>query len=199
VNESDGLSGSPGALPFRLIYSENYDLNLGDHVFPSKKYRWLHDRLIRSHFAAPEDFVEPSPATDEDLRLVHDTDWVDKLRSGTLTYHDILRLEIPYSREMVAAFCLAAGGTILAARLAMEAGVGFKAWDSTSAADSTMRFPGMARGFARSTISRCRSGGCSVTDSFAAPWWWIATCTMATAPRLFSPVTSRCSRFPFTS
>jgi len=30
-------------LPFRLVYSERYDLNLEDHVFPSKKYRWLHD------------------------------------------------------------------------------------------------------------------------------------------------------------
>ncbi len=34
--------------------------NLGDHVFPSKKYRWLHDRLLRTRFAAAEDFVEPA-------------------------------------------------------------------------------------------------------------------------------------------
>ena len=112
-------------LPFRLVYSEWYDLHLGEHVFPSKKYRWLHDRLLRTRFAAAGDFVEPEPATDDDVRLVHDADWVARLRSGTLTYHDILRLEIPYSRPMVEAFWLAAGGTILTARLAMEAGLGF--------------------------------------------------------------------------
>jgi acetoin utilization deacetylase AcuC-like enzyme len=112
-------------LPFRLVYSERYDLNLGAHVFPSKKFRWLHDRLIRTRFAVPEDFIEPEPAADEDILLVHDAEWVAKLRHGTLSYQDILRLEIPYSRQMVEAFWLAAGGSILAAKLALETGLGF--------------------------------------------------------------------------
>jgi acetoin utilization deacetylase AcuC-like enzyme len=119
------VSGGQARLPFRLVYSEGYDLQLGEHVFPSKKYRWLHDRLLRTRFAAPDDFVEPEPASYEDLLLVHDPDWVAKLRSGTLSYQDILRLEIPYSRAMVDAFRLAAGGSILAARLALESGLGF--------------------------------------------------------------------------
>ena len=112
-------------LPFRLVYSNRYDLNLGDHVFPSRKYRWLHDRLIETGFASHEDFVEPQAAVDDDVLLVHDAGWVAKLRTGTLTYQDLLRLEIPYSRQMVEAFWLAAGGTILAARLAVQCGVGF--------------------------------------------------------------------------
>ena len=112
-------------LPFRLVYHERYDLNLGRHVFPSQKYRWLHDRLLRTRFAAPEDFVAPEPAIDGDVLLVHGEEWVAKLRSGTLTYHDILRLEIPYSRQMVEAFWLAAGGTILTSRLALESGLAF--------------------------------------------------------------------------
>src|ERR1035438_3062720 len=112
-------------LPFRLVYHEEYDLHLGDHVFPSKKYKWLHDRLIRTRFATPEDFVSPQPASVEDLLLAHDTEWVVKLKSGVLSYQDILRLEIPYSRQMAQAFCLATGGTILAAQLALQSGVGF--------------------------------------------------------------------------
>jgi acetoin utilization deacetylase AcuC-like enzyme len=112
-------------LPYRLVYHERYDLNLGDHVFPSKKFRWLHDRLLRTRFASPEDFIEPEPAADDDVRLVHDPEWVSKLRNGTLSYHDILRLEIPYSRLMVEAFWMAAGGTILAARRALSDGIGF--------------------------------------------------------------------------
>ena len=114
-------------LPFRLVYHDEYDLNLGDHVFPSKKYKWLHDRLIRTRFATPEDFFSPQPASVEDLLLAHDTEWVVKLKSGVLSYQDILRLEIPYSRQMAQAFCLAAGGTILAAQLALQSGVGFNA------------------------------------------------------------------------
>ncbi|HEY2014816.1 MAG TPA: histone deacetylase [Bryobacteraceae bacterium] len=129
-------------LPFRLVYSDRYDLHLGDHVFPSKKYRWLHDRLLRTRFATAEDFVEPEAASDEDILLVHDADWVAKLRTGTLSYQDILRLEIPYSRQMVEAFWLAAGGTILTARLALETGIGFNIGGGFHHA-----FPGHGEGF----------------------------------------------------
>ena len=112
-------------LPFRLVYSERYDLNLGEHVFPSQKYRYMHDRFLRTRFATAEDFVAPEPATDEDMLRVHTPEWVAGLRHGTLSYQDILRLEIPYSKQMVEAFWLAAGGTTLAARQSLSAGVGF--------------------------------------------------------------------------
>ena len=111
-------------LPFRLVYHEGYDLHLGAHVFPSQKYRWTRDRLLLDRFAAPQDFVEPPPATDADLLLVHEPGWVERLRQGTLTYDEMVRLEIPYSRETMEAFWLSAGGSILAARLALEHGIG---------------------------------------------------------------------------
>jgi len=130
------------ALPFTLVYTERYDLHLGDHVFPSKKYKWLHDLLLAVKFAAPEDFVEPQPASDEDILLVHEAQWVDKLRHGTLTYRDILTLEIPYSEAMVEAFWLAAGGTLMAARQALERGVGFNIGGGFHHA-----FPGHGEGF----------------------------------------------------
>ena len=91
-----------------------------DHVFPAQKFRWIHDQLLRDRFAAADDFVRPQPAGDDDILLVHDPGWVTRLKSGTLGFHEILRLEIPYSQKMVQAFWLAAGGTILASRLALE-------------------------------------------------------------------------------
>jgi len=112
-------------LPFRLVYHPHYDLHLGQHVFPSQKYRLLRERLLRTKFAAEEDFVAPDSATDEDILLVHDRAWVDKLRDGTLSYQEILRLEIPYSQKTVEAIWTATGGTILAARLALESGLAF--------------------------------------------------------------------------
>jgi acetoin utilization deacetylase AcuC-like enzyme len=129
-------------LPYKLVFHERYDLNIGEHVFPAKKYQWLRDRLIRTRFAEPEDFVAPEPAEDADLLLAHDAEWVAKLRSGTLSYQDILRLEIPYSRQMVEAFWLAAGGTMLAARLALCDGVGFNIGGGFHHA-----FPGHGEGF----------------------------------------------------
>jgi acetoin utilization deacetylase AcuC-like enzyme len=112
-------------LPFRLVYHPHYDLHLGQHVFPSQKYRLLRERLLRTKFAVEEDFVAPQPATDADILLVHDPAWVAKLRHGTLTYQEILRLEIPYSQKTIEAVWTATGGTILAVRLALQSGLGF--------------------------------------------------------------------------
>jgi acetoin utilization deacetylase AcuC-like enzyme len=112
-------------LPYKLVYAGGYDLDLGEHVFPSVKYRLIHDQLIRERIADAEDFVEPDPATDEDVMLVHSPGWVDRLKHGTLTMQEIVRLEIPYSRRMVEAFWLAAGGSILAARFALRDRIGF--------------------------------------------------------------------------
>jgi acetoin utilization deacetylase AcuC-like enzyme len=129
-------------LPFHLIYHDGYDLNLGDHVFPSQKYRMIRERLEREGFAAPEDFLMPEPATEEQLLLVHDPVWVAKLRDGRLSYEDIIRLEIPYSRKMVEAFFLAAGGSILAGRKALQEGVGYNIGGGFHHA-----FPGHGEGF----------------------------------------------------
>jgi acetoin utilization deacetylase AcuC-like enzyme len=112
-------------LPFHLVYHEGYDLNLGSHVFPSQKFRLIRERLLAEGFATPEDFVAPEPAPDEDLLLVHERGWIQRLKTGKLSYEEILQLEIPYSPEMARAFCLAAGGTTLAARLALEQGVAY--------------------------------------------------------------------------
>jgi acetoin utilization deacetylase AcuC-like enzyme len=112
-------------LPFHLVYHEGYDLSLGEHVFPSQKFRMIRQSLIRDRFAAPEDFLEPQPASDEDILLAHDPAYVRKLKTGTLTYQELLRLEIPYSSRTIDAFWLAAGGTILTVRLAAQEGLGF--------------------------------------------------------------------------
>jgi len=112
-------------LPFKLIYHPGYDLNLGAHVFPSQKYRLIHDALLDEGTADPADFVEPETATDDDVLLVHGHGWVERLRSGTLSIQELMTLEIPYSEAMIRAFWLAAGGTILAARNALGGGLGF--------------------------------------------------------------------------
>jgi len=111
-------------LPFKLIYHERYDLNLGAHVFPSQKYRLIADKLTKDAVASREDFLHPEPASDTDILRVHTDDWVNKLKTGTLTLSDVMKLEVPYSPELVSAFWLAAGGTIAAAQSALRDGFG---------------------------------------------------------------------------
>src|ERR1700751_2849789 len=103
-------------LPFKLIYSDSYYLPIGNHVFPAEKYRRVRDRLISTGVADPSDFLEPEPATDQDILLVHKPEYVQKLKTGTLSPREAMEMEIPYSRELADAFWLAAGGSILAAR-----------------------------------------------------------------------------------
>ena len=84
----------------------------------------IRERLLADGFAEPADFLEPEPATHDDLLLVHERGWLARLRDGALTHSELAMLEIPYSKRMVDAFVLAAGGSILAARCALRDGEG---------------------------------------------------------------------------
>lgn len=110
-------------LPFKLIYSDGYFLPIGQHVFPAEKYRRVRNQLIETSAAGPEDFITPQPASDQDILLVHTPGYVEKLKSGTLSASEELELEVPFSPELVRAFWLAAGGSILAAQHALNDGV----------------------------------------------------------------------------
>jgi len=112
-------------LPFKLVYSDDYYLPIGAHVFPAEKYRMIQRRLVESKIAEPSDFITPKPASDEDVLLVHTREYVHKLKTGTLSAMEELQMEVPYSPELVKAFWLAAGGSILAADLALRSGVAF--------------------------------------------------------------------------
>src|SRR5256885_5426803 len=111
-------------LPFKLVYHPNYDLNLGPHVFPSQKFRLIQLMLLRVGIAGPEDCVLPEEATDADLLRVHTPEWIGKVRNGTLTASEIMKLEVPYSPELARACWLAAGGSILAGQMALRDGFG---------------------------------------------------------------------------
>ena len=109
-------------LPFKLVYSDGYYLPIGDHVFPAEKYRLIRERLLAQHIAQAPDFLIPKPASDEDILLVHTPEYVHKLKTGTLSAREELTLEVPYSPELVRAFWLAAGGSMLAAEHALQEG-----------------------------------------------------------------------------
>jgi acetoin utilization deacetylase AcuC-like enzyme len=106
----------------KLFYSDQYDLNLGSHVFPSTKYRLVKERLLHDQIVEAQDFIVPPPPSDDDLALVHHRDYLRKLQTGKLSYLEILRLEIPYSPELVRAVWLCTGGSILAGRFALDEG-----------------------------------------------------------------------------
>ena len=112
-------------LPFKLVYSDDYYLPIGSHIFPAEKYRRIRQRLLETGVAEAEDFVTPQPASDQDILLVHTPQYVQKLKTGTLSAREELEMEIPYSPELVRAFWLAAGGSMLAADHALKDSIAF--------------------------------------------------------------------------
>jgi acetoin utilization deacetylase AcuC-like enzyme len=112
-------------LPFKLVYSDDYYLPIGAHVFPAEKYRRIRGQLLGTGVAEASDFITPEPASDQDVLLVHTPQYVHKLKTGTLSAGEELEMEIPYSPELVRAFWLAAGGSILAAEYALKNRIAF--------------------------------------------------------------------------
>ncbi len=107
------------ALP--IFYSARYHIDIGLHVFPTQKYRLVHDRILARPDAAERfTIIEPEPATWDELALVHTTEYLNKLRDGSVTADDIAQLELPWSQEMVDGFRLMAGGTVQAALAACQ-------------------------------------------------------------------------------
>jgi acetoin utilization deacetylase AcuC-like enzyme len=103
-----------------VVYTKDYHVDIGDHVFPTLKYEHVLQRLLAEGIVEEADVQQPTPASDEDVLRVHTPAYVAKLRSGRLSPQEILLLELPWSHDLVRASFLAAGGSIRAAQLALD-------------------------------------------------------------------------------
>jgi acetoin utilization deacetylase AcuC-like enzyme len=103
-----------------VVWSPRYEVNIGPHVFPTAKYRHVRDRLLSSGTVPPADFCEPEPADDPTLARVHTAEYLRKVRENDFTQPERLKLEVPFSPELADAARLCCGGTVLAARRALE-------------------------------------------------------------------------------
>ena len=106
-----------------VIYSRHYEIDLGAHVWPIAKYRLIAARLVEQGHLQPDAFIEPVPASWDDLALVHTPEYLNKVRHGRLNTDEIRMLELPWIPELVDGFRLMTGGTCLAAALALESGI----------------------------------------------------------------------------
>lgn len=106
-----------------MIWHEAYEVDIGPHVFPTRKYRLVRDRLLDEGTIGPGDLVRPDPAADGDVARVHTADYLRKIRDGAFTAREIMVLEVPYSPALREAMWICAGGTIRTAELALERGI----------------------------------------------------------------------------
>ncbi|MFQ5882275.1 MAG: histone deacetylase [Candidatus Methylomirabilales bacterium] len=108
----------------RFLYSPKYEVDLGDHILPTIKFRLIKERLIELDIAKEGDFEEPPSAKDEDILLVHTPEYINRLKWGALAPEELAVLDLPFSRELVEAAWIGVEGTIRAARYALETGLG---------------------------------------------------------------------------
>jgi acetoin utilization deacetylase AcuC-like enzyme len=101
----------------RVIYSPRYEVDLGPHVFPTRKYGLIHRQLLDSQLLDPSRFVQPAPATWEELARVHTGEYLAKVRDGRLTPEELATLELPWSAGIVEGFRTMTGGTATAAAM----------------------------------------------------------------------------------
>lgn len=106
-----------------IVYSDYYQVDIGEHLFPTDKYRLVREVLtIKGEFGV-ENFEEPQPATREQLEKFHTPDYLDKLEKNALTDEEREMLEMPFTPEVYRWAVTTAGGTILAAKFALRDGV----------------------------------------------------------------------------
>ena len=107
----------------RVVWSPHYEVDIGEHVFPTHKYRFVRERLLREGILDESDFVEAKPAQADDLERVHTREYLRKIQDDAFSMSERLLLEVPFTPALRVASVLCCGGTLLAARNALEDGV----------------------------------------------------------------------------
>lgn len=129
------------ALP--LVYHPDYVVPLPPgHRFPMAKFQLLYDILLADRVARPEQFHLPGRPPQEWIELVHTPDYVQAYYQGTLDAKAQRRIGLPWSPALVNRTCVAVGGTILTAKLALQHGIACNTAGGTHHA-----FPSYGSGF----------------------------------------------------
>ena len=93
------------------------------HRFPIAKYAMLRDAVLAAGLVRPEHLHGPARAPLEDVRLVHEAGYVERLLHGTMPAAEQRTLGFPWSEELVERSFRATGGTLEAAQHALTEGI----------------------------------------------------------------------------
>lgn len=104
----------------QVFYSDPFGFPLPErHAFPLAKYRLLRERIERWPAATGVSLVLAPRALRDELRLVHDADYLDAFAAGRLDVDHVRRIGFPWSEALVERTWRSCGGTVAAARTAL--------------------------------------------------------------------------------
>ena len=145
-----------------IVFHPAYQAALPDgHRFPMGKYGRLAQILV-ARGLVPDGFVTPQPATADILALAHDRAYVDAVLDLAVPPSVTREIGLPVDAGVAARACASAGGTLLAARLALahglagsaaggshharrESGAGFCVFNDVAVAARTLQHEGVIR------------------------------------------------------
>ena len=112
-------------MPFPIVFHPDYVAPLRPgHPFPMSKYGTLRAALAARGILPPEGgTLAPAPLAPARAAAVHDLAYVERVANVAMTPDEARRIGLPGTAAVSRRAFLAAGGTLLAARLALEAGL----------------------------------------------------------------------------
>ncbi len=103
------------------ITHSQYDIPLPtNHRFTSSKFSDLYKELRAKDFYKNVKILKPNKASVEDLEIVHDNEYILKVKNGTLSEKEIRRLGFNWSETLSNRSFIAVNGTLLTCKEALN-------------------------------------------------------------------------------
>ncbi|TGR08143.1 histone deacetylase [Mesorhizobium sp. M4B.F.Ca.ET.190.01.1.1] len=111
-------------MPLQIVHHPGYDAGFAvNHRFPMSKYPLLMQALEARGLASRDALTMPEPAPASWLKLAHTADYVDQVLACQVPERIEREIGFPVGPRVSLRAQLAAGGTVLAARLALRHGI----------------------------------------------------------------------------
>jgi acetoin utilization deacetylase AcuC-like enzyme len=111
-------------VPLPLVFHPDYVAPLPEgHRFPMPKFGKLYEVLVRDGVATLDQFHAPAPASLDEITLAHEAGYAASYLDGSIDPRLMRRIGFPWSPALARRTCTALGGSLLAARLALEFGL----------------------------------------------------------------------------
>jgi len=108
-----------------------------NHRFPMEKYDLLPKQLMHEGTCDRDDFFSPKPLSDQIVKTIHQSDYVDRLKRQDLNRSEIRKIGFPISQQLVEREFVIAGGTVEGALKSLQSGISFNIAGGTHHAYST--------------------------------------------------------------
>ena len=108
-----------------------------NHRFPMVKYDLLPKQLVHEGTCDPEEFFSPQALDDQIVKVIHQKEYVDRLRHMKLDLSEVRKIGFPISQQLVEREFIIAGGTIEGALKSFESGISFNIAGGTHHAHSS--------------------------------------------------------------